>query len=148
MGDPEIVQDLSQEDAERLAALLPQVVSTVDGDPKTNLKNVVEGDSSDILVIRADTGEIAASLVINLLQKAAGQEGRLNDVVVDEAFRGQGLGRLLCEAALEEMRAAGAYKAEWSSRPQRIAANALYQSMVGPPRPTNVYTTYLKQSGA
>lgn len=144
MVDPEIVQDLSQEDHERLAELMPQVVSKIDGDLGANLERVVEGDNSDLLVIRADTGQIAASLVINLLQKAAGLEGRLNDVVVDEAFRGQGLGRLLCEAALEEMRLAGAYKAEWSSRPQRAAANALYQSMVGPPRPTNVYTTYLK----
>ena len=63
----------------------------------------------------------------------------IEDVVVDERSRGQGVGRLLNEAALELARAAGAVTVDLTSRPSREAANRLYLNLGFVVRDTNVY---------
>ena len=63
----------------------------------------------------------------------------IEDVVVDEAARGQGVGEALNRAALERAATAGARTVDLTSRPSREAANRLYQRLGFEPRETNVY---------
>ena len=55
-----------------------------------------------------------------------GVKAWIDDVVVDEAARGQGVGEALNRAALDEARRRGAKEVDLTSRPQREAANRLY----------------------
>ena len=63
----------------------------------------------------------------------------IEDVVVDEAARGRGVGEALNRAALDRAAAAGARTVDLTSRPSREAANRLYQRIGFAPRDTNVY---------
>jgi ribosomal protein S18 acetylase RimI-like enzyme len=63
----------------------------------------------------------------------------IEDVVVDDAARGQGMGEALTLAAIERARQEGAKTVDLTSRPSREAANRLYQRVGFKPRQTNLY---------
>jgi ribosomal protein S18 acetylase RimI-like enzyme len=58
-----------------------------------------------------------------------GMKAWLEDVVVDKAFRGRGIGEGLVQKALEGAREIGARRLDLTSNPQRIAARALYKKL-------------------
>ena len=59
--------------------------------------------------------------------------------MVDERFRGRGLGRKIMEITLAAMRKAGVASIELTSHPSRVAARALYRSLGFKPRKTGVF---------
>ena len=63
----------------------------------------------------------------------------IEDVVVDDAARGHGVGEALNQFALGLARDKGAKTVDLTSRPSREAANRLYQRIGFQPRETNVY---------
>ena len=64
---------------------------------------------------------------------------------MDTSCRGQGIGEVLCRAALEHAREAGATTVDLTSRPSREAANRLYQRIGFEQRVTNVYRYNLRR---
>jgi len=63
----------------------------------------------------------------------------IEDVIVDEAARGQGTGEALTRRALEIAKEGGAAHVTLTSNPRREAANRLYQRMGFIRRETNAY---------
>ena len=84
-------------------------------------------------------GRILGSLTLVVFPIPTGIRAWIEDVVVDEAARGRGVGEALNRAALDRARAAGARTVDLTSRPSREAANRLYQRIGFQPRDTNVY---------
>jgi ribosomal protein S18 acetylase RimI-like enzyme len=70
---------------------------------------------------------------------ASGLRAWIEDVVVSDSARGRGVGEALSRAAIERARDQGARTVELTSRPQRTAANALYQKLGFIRRDTTVY---------
>ena len=68
-----------------------------------------------------------------------GLKAWIEDVVVDEAARGRGIGEALSVAALEEARRRGAKDLNLTSRPSREVANRLYLRLGFQLRDTNFY---------
>ena len=68
-----------------------------------------------------------------------GGKAWIEDVVVDETFRGQGLSKLLVAHAIEFTKSKGIPSLMLTSNPKRIAANKLYQAMGFERKETNVY---------
>src|SRR5207245_1485069 len=68
-----------------------------------------------------------------------GLKARIDDVVVDEAARGQGAGEALTREAMRLAAEAGARTVELTSRPEREAANRLYRRLGFERRETNLY---------
>ncbi len=95
-------------------------------------------DAPGGLGARAD-GAIVGSLTLVLVRIPTGIRAIIEDVVVDEQVRGQGVGRLLNEAALALARDAGAVTVDLTSRPSREAANRLYLRLGFVIRDTNVF---------
>ena len=87
---------------------------------------------------RDETG-ILGTLALILFRIPTGIRAWIEDVIVDEAARGKGVGRILNEAAIEHAFAEGAITVDLTSRPSREAANRLYNRMGFVPRDTNVY---------
>lgn len=52
----------------------------------------------------------------------------MNDLYVDERTRGRGIGRALIEASAEIARRRGAHHLEWSTAPDNVTAQHLYDS--------------------
>ena len=88
---------------------------------------------------RDPDGTIVGSLTLVVFPIPTGSRAWIEDVVVDEAARGAGVGAALNQAALDHARALGAKTVDLTSRPSREAANRLYQRLGFEPRETNVY---------
>jgi ribosomal protein S18 acetylase RimI-like enzyme len=71
----------------------------------------------------------------------------IEDVVVDDAGRGRGVGTALTEAMLDRARELGCRTVDLTSRPSREAANRLYQRAGFVARETNVYRYDLRDGG-
>ena len=91
-----------------------------------------------VFLARID-GEILGCLTLAFYRIPTGLKAWIEDVVVDEAARGRGVGALLNVAALEEARRRGAKDVSLTSRPAREVANRLYVRLGFVARDTNVY---------
>jgi ribosomal protein S18 acetylase RimI-like enzyme len=92
-----------------------------------------------IAVDREAEDRILGSLTLAWFRIPTGVRAWIEDVVVDEAARGHGVGDLLNRAALDRARELGAKTVDLTSRPSREAANRLYQRIGFIARDTNVY---------
>jgi len=91
-----------------------------------------------------DAGGARGSAIVGMCTLAifpipSGTRAWIEDVVVLAQARGQGIGRALVQAALDEARRLGAGTVDLTSRPSREAANRLYRDMGFVARETDVY---------
>ena len=90
-------------------------------------------------------GPIVGMLTLVLFRLPTGLRAWIEDVVVDSAARGRGVGEALTQAAVGLARAKGAATVDLTSRPSREAANRLYQKLGFESRQTNVYRYDLRR---
>lgn len=64
---------------------------------------------------------------------------RLEDMVIDEKYRGKGLGSVLTRRLISEAKKRKARWIEFTSRKDRVATNRFYKKFGFKPRDTNVY---------
>jgi ribosomal protein S18 acetylase RimI-like enzyme len=79
------------------------------------------------------------SLTLVMFRIPTGMRAWIEDVVVDEAARGQGVGEALSRTAVNLAQQAGARTVDLTSHPDREAANRLYSRLGFEQRATNVY---------
>lgn len=104
----------------------------------TTLKKVLEHPDIEIWVAKED-GHIVGMVALFLMLKLSGLVSRTEHVVVDERYRGRGLGKALMNKLIERARARRARGIELTSNPSRTAANVMYQNLGFKKRDTNVY---------
>ena len=122
------VEHVDEELVKAFARLVPQLSSTSPIPTDHDLRRLVESDSTVLLIAR-DSGVIVGSLTLVLVRIPTGIRARIEDVVVDEAVRGRGVGALLSEEAISRAAEAGAKTVDLTSRPDREAANRLYEHL-------------------
>lgn len=131
--------DASVDVEDAVRRLLPQLSQTAPALMKQDLDEVVASRATRLLVARDEAGEIHGMLTLVLFRVPTGVRALIEDVVVDEAVRGQGAGELLTNEALRLASEAGARTVDLTSSPHREAANRLYQRLGFERRETNVY---------
>ena len=121
--------------------LIPQLSSSNPAPTETELAAICESEASVLLIAvdRDADDQILGSLTLAWFRIPTGVRAWIEDVVVDEAARGYGVGELLNRAALDRARELGAKTVDLTSRPSREAANRLYQRIGFVARETNVY---------
>ncbi|HSL58320.1 MAG TPA: GNAT family N-acetyltransferase [Acidimicrobiales bacterium] len=119
--------------------LTPQLSSSNPPPTEAELDAIVRSEASTLLIARADDGTIVGSLTLAVFRIPTGLRAWIEDVVVDTAARGAGVGAALNEAALDRARELGCRTVDLTSRPTREAANRLYQRLGFVARETNVY---------
>lgn len=102
---------------------------------------MVAGLSTDGLEPAAESGgsHIVGMLTLVIFDIPTGTRAWVEDVVVDGAARGQGVGAALVGTALEVAAARGAQTVDLTSRPSREDANRLYVRLGFEHRTTNLY---------
>ena len=101
-------------------------------------RQLVESANSHLFFLIKDE-QIAGMLTVGIYYSPTGGKAWIEDVVVDEAFRGQGLSKLLVAHAIEFTKSQQIPSLMLTSNPKRIAANKLYQKMGFERKETNVY---------
>ena len=117
------------------------VLSTLCKANREIINEVIAKEDSHLFVARNVEGRIVGMTTICCFTIPTGRHATIEDVVVLPECQGTGLGRRLVEAALDYLRSTGkAYKVGLTSKPARVAANALYRKMGFKQKETNVYT--------
>lgn len=133
------VTEVTDELVAAIGALLPQLSSSAPPPTHADLEEIVLSPATVLLVARDEEGTVVGTLTLAVFRIPSGVRAWIEDVIVDDAARGQGVGAALTQVALEEAAAAGARTVELTSRPSRLAANRLYQRLGFDRRDTNVY---------
>lgn len=136
------VQSVDDELVDALARLIPQLSSTSEIPTEDDLRRLVESDTTVLFVAR-DTDVIVGSLTLVLVRIPTGLRARIEDVVVDSNAQGRGIGTLLSRAAIRLAAEAGARTIDLTSRPDRVAANRLYERLGFERRDTFVYRYHM-----
>lgn len=122
------------------ARLTPQLSSSTRPPGRDELAEIVANPATVLFIAReVETGEIVGTLTLALFRIPTGLRAWIEDVVVDQRTRGQGVGAALSEAAVARARSEGARTIDLTSRPTREAANRLYKRIGFVQRETNVY---------
>lgn len=133
-----IAEDVTDELTAAVDRLIPQLSSSSPPPGREGLAEIVANPNTVLFVARVD-GEIAGCLTLAFYRIPTGLKAWIEDVVVDAAARGHGVGEALNRAALDEARRREAKDVSLTSRPSREAANRLYLRIGFEARETNVY---------
>jgi len=130
-------------DADELAGALKQLVPQLSkSNPPPGMDDVAAMLASDAItqfVARDDGGRIVGVATLAVFPIPTAKRAWIEDVIVDEASNGRGIGSQLTQAMSERARAAGCETVELTSRPSREAANHMYRKLGFVERETNVY---------
>lgn len=145
----EIARDSTPELLAGCNELLVQLSSTATALRPSDLERIVANPAVELLVATDPTANTRLLGMLSLVVVAipSGVRAIIEDVVVDGAARGRGVGAALVTAALARAATHGALTVDLTSRPERIAANRLYQRCGFERRETNVWRRRL-QPGA
>ena len=133
----ERVTEATEELVEMFRALLPQLTEARTPPTLAQLQDVVSNQT--LLIARDDDGRIVGTMTFVLYRVASGVKGRIEDVIVDESARGQGVGETLVREGMRLANEAGVLMLELTSMPYRQSANRLYKRLGFVRKPTNVY---------
>ena len=139
----EVVDSVSSELVDAVAALLPQL-SSASPPSRVELEAIVDAPATSFLIAR-DGDSILGTLTVAVFRIPTGVRAWIADVVVDGSARGRGIGEALTLRAVEIARDAGARSVELTSRPTREAANRLYRRLGFEERDTKVFRLTLER---
>ena len=126
----ERVAEVTPEVEAALARLLPQLNPTLEVPDAERLRRLIADPAVTLLVAR-DGDEIVGTTTVIVYTTPFWIKARLDEVVVDTAARGKGVGEALVKAALDVGRERGAQVAELQSGrgEARKAAHRLYERL-------------------
>ncbi len=134
------VTHVTDELLDALTRLIPQLKISSPRLTPDALAALLSSDAVTLLTARTDgAASIVGMLTLIVYRAPTGVRARIEDVVVDESVRGQGIAVELVQHALEIARAKGADGVALTSNPRREAANRLYQKVGFTKWETNVY---------
>lgn len=135
----EIVSEVSDDLVEAYERLTPQLSSSNPPPSREALEDIVAAPATDLFVATDETGTILGTSTLATFRIPTGRRAWIEDVIVDDAARGQGVGGMLTRAMVDRAEELGCTTVDLTSRPSREAANRLYQREGFVVRDTNVY---------
>jgi ribosomal protein S18 acetylase RimI-like enzyme len=136
-----IIDTITDEITAAMARLLPQLDPQAALPGRDALAEIIASPATRLFIARNPEAEdeITGMLTLVIYRTPTGRHAIIEDVVVDDHWRGKGIGEVLTRAAMAHAQAAGARGVDLTSRPWREAANRLYQRIGFVRRETNVY---------
>jgi ribosomal protein S18 acetylase RimI-like enzyme len=135
----ETLHDVTSEVVVALNHLLPQLSRSAGPLDTIALAKIIAQPGSTLLVARENGVRIVGMLTLVTFPIPTGIRAWIEDVVVDDSVRGQGVGTALTQEAIDIAKAIGAHTIDLTSRPSREAAHRLYEKLGFEIRDTRVY---------
>ena len=138
-----IIQQLNKANAARSDTLLHMLSPDAPAIGPARLSELLAGDSFWLFVTEDADGQLAGMLTLTRCHTLSRSKFWIEDVIVDPAYRGQGVGRALVHSAVEYVRSAREHEHTivesttgyerkpslyLTSNPTRTVARALYRS--------------------
>jgi ribosomal protein S18 acetylase RimI-like enzyme len=142
--DVEVLSEVTDEVVEAFRRLVPQLSRSAPPLDRASVERVVSCPANTVFIARGKSADGAENQIIGTLTLAVfpiptGMRAWIEDVVTDEAARGQGAGTALTEEAIRVARGLGARTVDLTSRPSRVAAGRLYERLGFGQRETRLY---------
>ena len=140
MNEPRFIEieDLKPDYLEAINRLIAQLSTSSHTFTEAELNSLIASPQSHLYALEYDE-KIIGMVTLCIYQCPTGRKSWIEDVVVDQNHRGKGYGKLMVRKAMEECQNRGNVTLMLTSRPSRIVANQLYQSLGFEKRETNVY---------
>ncbi|WP_427185461.1 GNAT family N-acetyltransferase [Bordetella bronchialis] len=119
--------------------LLPELSSSAPAISAEGLREITASPATVLFVARSGSQAIVGTLTLACFLLPTGRRAWIEDVIVDPDSRGLGVGKALCQAAIQYATGLGVVSIDLTSRPSRVAANQLYRKLGFQQRETNVY---------
>lgn len=120
-----IIRTLKNEDEAQLLRLFTELTTNP---INLQIQEVVGDNNCHAIVIEDQNGDIIGfAALTTFIVPTKGRVGKIEDVVVREAFRGQGLGDRLLNELIEIAKKRGIINITLTSNPKRVVARNLYQ---------------------
>ena len=132
------IKTYSPEYHEAMQCFLNQLTTSPMVLTESMFHQLLASENSHLFFIMKDE-QIAGMLTVGIYYSPTGGKAWIEDVVVDETFRGQGISKQLVAHAIEFVKSKQIPLLMLTSNPKRIAANKLYQAMGFERKETNVY---------
>jgi ribosomal protein S18 acetylase RimI-like enzyme len=131
------LNDLTEDQVQDVIDLMGELDSTIKVTPEM-VRRMVEVEGTHFFAVMEGESIVGcASLCV--FDSPTGRKASVEDVVVSSAFRGQRLGKQLMQHVIVSAKALAPINLQLTSRPERVAANELYQSLGFRKRETNAY---------
>jgi len=140
----EQLKEYSDELLSAIERLLPQLTNSSPVPGKKEVMDIFENPGTTIWVLKDDHQIIVGMLTLVIYKAPTGTHAWVEDVVIDEKFRGRGNGKMLTLAAIDFAKNNQAKAISLTSRPFRESANHLYQNLGFQLQETNLYRLYLQ----
>ena len=128
---------LTDAQVQEVLGLMGELDLTITVTPEM-VRRTVEAPGTHFIAVTAEEHIIGcASLCV--FDSPTGRKASIEDVVVSTAYRGQHIGKQLMKHVIEYAKTLVPINLQLTSRPERIAANKLYQSLGFQKRETNAY---------
>ena len=124
--------------AESIYRLLLQLTDSNLEFSDDTLRLIIESPNSHLLVATEDD-ELVGMLTIATYISPTGKKAWIEDVVVDEIYRGKGIAKKMVSYAIDWTRRQDIPQLMLTSNPKRVVANQLYAQMSFQRKETNVY---------
>src|ERR1700743_723079 len=128
----EVIADVSEEDLTAVNRLIPQLSRAAPPLTGDALRQIVSWDGNYLLIAR-DGDRVVGMLTLVTFPIPTGLRAWIEDVVVDETARGQGVGAALTREAVRYAQAAGARTADLTRRPPPHGVQPAVQTAPLPP---------------
>ncbi len=137
-------RELAKGDKEKLVKIFQQPSASFNFN-QFDEDELISDKNCNCIVIEKD-GEVAGfASLITYRVPTKGVIGKIEDVIVDEKYRGQGIGRGVMEKLIEIAKEKNIFLIELTSKPQRTSARKLYESLGFEIYDTGVFRLKLKQ---
>lgn len=139
----EQVTSFSNELAVAIRSLVNQLDNSFQPLSDNDIQSIVSSKNTYLYIVKSNNDKIIGMATLIVYRIPYCWKGIIEDVVVDENYRGRGIGKRLLQYVIEEAKKRKVKSLNLTSQPSRIAANRLYESLGFEKRNTNVYRLYL-----
>lgn len=144
---PDIHVEQAHEASEELLTAMQRLMAQLTAQPPPNaaeLDEMLSSGATALFLARQADKSIIGMAALTIIRVPSGLKAWIEDVVVDKAQRGKGIGQALTEACITHARTRGVSSIHLTSNPRRIAANKLYQKLGFQRHETNLYQLKLQ----
>lgn len=135
----EQLKTFSSEFVPQINSLLIQLDSDVRSLDDEEARQIIENQANRFIIARDLDNRVVGMLILIVCITAFVKKAIIEDVVVDEKYRGRGIGSALVKYALDQAKKENVKYVDLTSRPERVEANRLYDRLGFEKRETNVY---------